>query len=52
MRKIVLKINLLRVVGKCIISTATHSATFKNGGVPTKSIISQLLPVPDHRTSY
>lgn len=44
------KMKLLRVLWKCIISMSTHSAIFKNGGEPTKPIILQLIPIPEHWT--
>ena len=36
----------------CMVSIATHNAILKNGGVTTKSIISQLLLSLDYKTWY
>ena len=48
MRKaIVLKINLISLREKCMVSMATHNAFLKKGDVPTKSFISKLLRIPD-----
>ena len=50
--KVVKKINKpVWAMRKCMVSMATHY-NYKNGGVPTKLLISQLLLILDCLTSY
>ena len=42
-RKFVLRKKLILAMSKCMVSMATHNAILVNGGVPTKTTISQLL---------
>ena len=44
------KLNL--AMYKCMVSMATHNAILKNGGVTTKSFISQLLLSLDYKIWY
>ena len=37
---------------KYMVSMATRNAILKNGGIPTRSIISQLLLILDNKTWY
>ena len=49
-KKFNLKKNLISAMCQCMVSMATHNAIFKNGGVTTKSFISQLLLSLDYKT--
>ena len=51
-KKFNLKKKLIPAMCNCMVSMATHSAILKNGGVTTKSIISQLLLSLDYKTWY
>ena len=46
------KKKLIPAMCKCMVSMGTHNAILKNGGVTTKSFISQLLLSPDYKTWY
>ena len=45
--KVVLKNVLVWAMSTCMVSMAAHDAFLKNGGVPTKVLISQLLLILD-----
>ena len=51
-KKFNLKKKLIPAMRKCMVSMATHNAILKNGGVTTKSFISQLLLSLDYKTWY
>ena len=51
-KKFNLKKKLIPAMCKCMVSIATHNAILKNGGVTTKSFISQLLLSLDYKTWY
>ena len=51
-KKFNFKKKLAQAMCKCMVSMATHNAILQNGGVTTKSFISQLLLRLDYKTWY
>ena len=51
-KSIISRKKLIPAMCKCMVSKATNNAILKNGGVTTKSFISQLLLSLDYKTWY